>query len=45
LHREILRHALLPPRGQPSLKEHLLAMPGAGGDEAPERRLLRLRRS
>jgi plasmid stability protein len=32
-HREILRQALLGRRGQPSLKEHLLAMPDVGTDE------------
>jgi plasmid stability protein len=32
-HREILRQALLGPRRQQSLKEHLLAMPDVGTDE------------
>jgi plasmid stability protein len=31
-HREILRQALLRPRSQASLKEHLLAMPDEGSD-------------
>ncbi|HYU79291.1 MAG TPA: hypothetical protein VEK56_09910 [Vicinamibacterales bacterium] len=41
-HREILRQVLVPSRSQPSLKEHLLAMPDVGNDEdferAPDRR-------
>jgi plasmid stability protein len=32
-HREILRQALVPSRRQPSLKDHLLAMPDVGTDE------------
>ena len=36
-HRDILRQALLPPRRQPSLKEHLMAMPDVGTDEDFER--------
>lgn len=40
-HREILRQALLRSRPQPTLKEHLLAMPDVGTEEdfarAPDR--------
>jgi plasmid stability protein len=36
-HREILREALLPPRGKKSLKELLLAMPAVGDDADFER--------
>lgn len=32
-HREILRDALLRSRRQPSLKDHLLAMPDVGADD------------
>jgi plasmid stability protein len=32
-HREILREVLLPARGHATFKDHLLAMPDAGGDD------------
>jgi antitoxin FitA len=45
-HREILRTALLPPRGQESLKQLLLLMPAAGRDTdfaRPKERARRVR--
>lgn len=36
-HREILRQVLLPSKGKPSIKEHLLAIPPGGEDADFER--------